>query len=85
MTGDYRGVDRLLVLVNGLPGAGKTSLGRGLAKELRGLFLSKDAVKEALAESVGDGVGGAELGGMAMDAVWALAGESRGDVVIDSW
>ncbi|MEU1427572.1 AAA family ATPase [Nocardia sp. NPDC005746] len=78
-------MDRLLVLVNGLPGAGKTSLGRGLAKELRGLFLSKDAVKEALAESVGDGVGGAELGGMAMDAVWALAGESRGDVVIDSW
>ncbi|MFI6604780.1 AAA family ATPase [Nonomuraea sp. NPDC050536] len=39
----------LLVLVNGLPGAGKSTLGRPLATQLNARFLSKDAVKEALA------------------------------------
>ncbi|MGW4533595.1 AAA family ATPase [Nocardia sp. NPDC004340] len=78
-------MNRLLVLVNGLPGSGKTTLGAELALNLNASFLSKDIVKEGLAESTGGAVGGAKLGGIAMDTVWALARESSTDVVIDSW
>ena len=78
-------MDELLVMVNGLPGAGKSTLGRSLARELDAWFLSKDAVKEALASCV-DGAGALDaLGGIAMDTVWALAQAIPGDVVIDSW
>jgi predicted kinase len=38
----------MLVLVNGLPGSGKSTLGAALTPLLRAEFLSKDAVKEAL-------------------------------------
>lgn len=78
-------VAEFLVLVNGLPGAGKSTLGRPLAAELCGAFLSKDAVKEALAECVGDDAVIPALGGIAMDAVWALARAASGTVVVDSW
>ncbi|MFB8278755.1 AAA family ATPase [Nocardia colli] len=72
------------MLVNGLPGSGKSTLGRPLAVALRAGFLSKDAVKEALVSCVDDAVVPA-LGGVAMDAVWRLAQVSSGTVVIDSW
>ncbi|WP_194836138.1 AAA family ATPase [Nocardia sp. XZ_19_369] len=74
-----------LVLVNGLPGSGKTTLGRSLAVALGAEFLSKDTVKEALADCVADAAAIPELGGIAMDAVWALARAAPGTVVIDSW
>ncbi len=76
---------RLLVLVNGLPGSGKTTLGGTLARTLNARFLSKDVIKEALASCLENPTGIAELGGIAMDAVWALAKASPVDVVIDSW
>ena len=44
----FRVVDRL-VLVNGLPGAGKTTLATALAGALPATLVSKDAIKEALA------------------------------------
>ncbi|WP_218028381.1 AAA family ATPase [Nocardia yamanashiensis] len=75
----------LLVLVNGLPGAGKTTLGAALARSMDAWFLSKDAVKEALADCLEGARGVPELGGIAMDTVWALAAEATVDVVIDSW
>ncbi|WP_170176893.1 AAA family ATPase [Nocardia mexicana] len=75
----------LLVLVNGLPGSGKTTLGASLARSLNAWFLSKDAVKEALAGSLENVSDLPELGGIAMDAVWALAARSPAAVVIDSW
>lgn len=66
-------VGTLLVLVNGLPGAGKSTVGRALAQVSGARFLSKDAVKEALATCVEDPAGLTDLGGIAMDAVWSLA------------
>lgn len=76
---------KLLVLVNGLPGSGKSTLGAALAKALRAEFLSKDTVKEALAGCLTDTGGASELGGIAMDAVWALARAAPRDVIVDSW
>lgn len=73
------------MLVNGLPGAGKSTVGQALARVLRAQFLSKDAVKEALAACVDDPAGLPDLGGVAMDAVWSLARTSPTSVVIDSW
>ncbi|MGW6424266.1 AAA family ATPase [Nocardia sp. NPDC055053] len=78
-------MDKLLVLVNGLPGSGKSTLGRSLAQTLRAQFLSKDIVKEALATCVDDALAIPEIGGIAMDALWALARATPETVVVDSW
>ncbi|MGW4125271.1 AAA family ATPase [Nocardia sp. NPDC004711] len=78
-------MDGLLVLVNGLPGAGKTTLGKGLSRPLGAWFLSKDAIKESLADCLENPIEVPELGGIAMDTVWTLAKQSPVDVVIDSW
>ena len=45
----------LLVLINGHPGTGKTTLGRRLAKDLALPFLSKDDLKECLFDTLGVG------------------------------
>lgn len=78
-------VEKFLVLVNGLPGSGKSTLSRALAPTLGAQFLSKDDVKEALAARVDDPAIVAGNGGVAMDAVWAMARASSVSVVIDSW
>ncbi|MEO7058823.1 MAG: GNAT family N-acetyltransferase, partial [Lapillicoccus sp.] len=51
---------RLVVLVNGLPGSGKSTLARALASELGLPLLSKDVVKETVADALGVGPGVAE-------------------------
>jgi predicted kinase len=43
----------LLILVTGLPGAGKTSVGRTLSERLKIPFLSKDAFKERIFDTLG--------------------------------
>ncbi len=73
------------MLVNGLPGSGKSTVGRPLAAALGAQFLATDVVQEALADCVDDAAGVAALGGVAMDAVWALARAVPGAVVVDSW
>jgi predicted kinase len=78
-------VGKLLVLINGLPGSGKTTVGRSLAAVLGARFLSKDIVKEALASCIDNAVDVPALGGIAMDAVWALTRATSSSVVIDSW
>lgn len=77
-----------VVLVNGLPGAGKTSLARELSAHTGWPCLSKDDVKEALAD-LAPAVPSGRLGAVAMDTVWALAAAvpdvAPGVVVVESW
>jgi predicted kinase len=77
-------VSAVAILVNGLPASGKSTLGAALAAVLGCPFLSKDAVKEPLADLVGPMIPGRALGGIAMDTVWAMAGAVEHGVVIDS-
>jgi predicted kinase len=83
----YASISRVadrLVLVNGLPGSGKTTLAAGLAAALPASLVSKDAIKDALATAV-SGVSGRALGAAAMEAAWTLIAASEGTVVFDSW
>lgn len=70
-------------MVNGLPGSGKSTLGPRLANALGAAFLSKDRIKEALADAVVTEV--PQLGAVAMNTAWALAAAIDGMVVLDSW
>lgn len=63
---------RRVVLVNGLPGAGKTTLARALAQEMALPLLSKDVVEEA-------------VGAGAHEALWSLLADCPGGAVVESW
>ncbi len=85
---------RVVTLVNGLPGSGKTTLATELAAELGVPLLSKDAVKEAVAGGLGqpeEGAAGAAgsarsaaIGAGASEALWSVLGTSVTGGVIDS-
>lgn len=77
---------RHLILVNGLPGAGKSTLAGRLAAELQAPVLSKDVVKEALADALSDSaIPRTALGAAAMESVWTIAAQAEGPLLIDSW
>jgi glucokinase len=78
-------VAKAAILVNGLPASGKTSLATQLGLLLGCPVLSKDPVKELFADLTAPTVPGDVLGGIAMDAVWALAAQIPDGVVIDSF
>jgi predicted kinase len=73
-----------VILVNGLPGSGKTTLATALAAELDVPLISKDALKEALAAAV-PRVPAAALGRTASELLWTLAAAVPGEVVLESW
>jgi predicted kinase len=74
---------RDVVMVNGLPGSGKSRLAPRLAVALGAALLAKDRIKEAPADAVVTEV--PALGAVAMDTVWSLAASFPAMVVVDSW
>jgi predicted kinase len=73
-----------LVMVNGLPGSGKTILATSLAEALRAPLVAKDALKEAIA-GVAPTAPSSTLGAVAMEAAWSLAASMPGTIVIEAW
>jgi predicted kinase len=73
-----------VVLVNGLPASGKSTLAAELAERLRWVVLSKDVLKENFGRLVWPRVSRAQLGGLALDTLYALAGAVEGEVVLDA-
>lgn len=79
-----RRVAERVILVNGLPGSGKTTLAGQLAPALPAPLISKDALKEAMAAAV-PGIAPGAVGAAASEAMWELAAATPGTVVLESW
>ncbi|WP_150308611.1 AAA family ATPase [Planctomonas psychrotolerans] len=75
--------DGVAVLVNGLPGSGKTSLAMALAAELSWPCLSRDAIKEQLA-ATNPGDAANVVGAVAMRELWRRGAEHSA-FVAESW
>lgn len=78
-------MDDLAILVNGLPGAGKTTLARRLGDEMDLPVVSKDALKEALADAVPEGFPAAQVGALAASLMWDVAAGLEGPVILESF
>jgi predicted kinase len=71
------------VLVNGLPGSGKTTVAAPLATRLGLALLARDSIKEALWDALGPGdlAWARRLGAASADVFWLLAREARAAVL----
>ena len=83
--------ESLAVLVNGLPGAGKTTLAGTLSRHLGLPLFSKDVIKEVHADVLGAEAPGwpqrrwnAALGAAASETMWALLARAPGGAVLES-
>ncbi|MFF2050941.1 AAA family ATPase [Leifsonia sp. NPDC058194] len=76
--------DRAL-FINGAPGSGKTTLARRLAAVLELPLLTKDGIKESLADAVSVPLPTRRLGAIASDTLWSLVGAVDGAVIVESF
>jgi len=74
-----------VILVNGLPGSGKSTLGIQLSEKLGVPLISKDSIKEALADICLSRVSSGKLGQIASQTMWQLAAAIPGTVIVESW
>ncbi|MBT2501803.1 ATP-binding protein [Curtobacterium sp. ISL-83] len=75
---------QVAIVVNGMPGSGKSTVGAALAEVLGCPFLSKDRIKEPLADIAGPMIDSRALGGIAMDTMWSMARAVENGVVLDA-
>jgi predicted kinase len=73
-----------IVLVNGLPGSGKTTLANQLAPAMGVPLICKDVLKEAMAAALPD-IPRTAFGPVASEAMWDLAAATPGLVILESW
>lgn len=85
-------MSRPVILVNGIPAAGKTTLAHALSRRLKLPMLSKDLIKEAYADVLGaqppddrsQREWNRQLGAAANTVLWALLAHSPCGAVIES-
>jgi hypothetical protein len=75
------------VVVSGPAGSGKTTLAVPLAAELQLPLISKDSIKEALADELGlgDDAWSQRLGAASFEVLYALAATAPAAVLVTSW
>ena len=81
-----------VILVNGLPGAGKTTVARELSRRMMLPLLSKDVIKEATADVLGidptddrsQRLWNNALGAAASETMWALLADAPGGAILES-
>ena len=84
---NVRVAEKLYVLVGGWPASGKSTLAKGLARELGLPLLSKDEIKEAMIDALGHPTGVAvsrELGQAAVRVMLRVAHRCPAGAVMDS-
>ncbi|HJT95371.1 MAG TPA: AAA family ATPase [Mycobacterium sp.] len=76
-----------IVLVSGVTGSGKSTLAKRLAPALVLPLISKDTIKEALADSLGlgDDAWSQRLGAASFEVLWALLRDVPQAVLETSW
>ena len=74
-----------VILINGLPGAGKSTLAARLGDELGVPVVSKDSIKEALADVCLGQVGSGRLGQIASETMWQVVAAIPGTAIAESW
>ncbi len=74
-----------LILINGLPASGKSTLSKQLSTALSVPVVSKDVLKEVFAEIAQGHVSSTRLGQIASETMWELSAEIAGTVIVESW